>query len=324
MPLLVMAALLALVPAAARASVEHPVLYEGGEQKRNGVPVMIIGWGAIRLLNRYLDIECATDELGYGVNETEPGGSADRAYGEVQQWSAESNANWANFHEPSEGCTASGPLLGGFGPVVVAAEPPEELGTELATVNQQERLAIRRPPVRRELGLPWRQEAQGTETLDGPMWYLKTGIAETNRTEIEAEEAKAGTPTERRTGCYPSPPDTEIVRRPGFETERETELALRPAPQGCIHLTVWVPGLALAIPIQGSLEPQAVDGPPKSPLVASRAELVGGSPTEARSLERNERHLESAAFGPWYVQTVVPIHGFPFLSAVAAESLGLR
>jgi hypothetical protein len=324
MPLLAVAALLALAPATARASVEHPVLYQGPDQKPGGVPVMMIGWGAIKFLNKYLYIECATEELGYGVNETEPGGSTERAYGAIQQWSAQSTANWRTFTEPTVGCTAGGPLIGGVGQVVVAAEPPEELSTERATVNQQERLAVGRPPVRRELGLPWRQEAEATETLEGPLWFLRTGIAETNRTEFEAEEANAGIPTEQRTGCDPNPTDTEIVRKPGFETERETELALRPAPQGCIHLTVWVPALGLAVPIQGSLEPRVIDGPPRTPLVASRAEFEGGSPTEGRSKERNERHLESAALGPWYVETRVPIKGFVFATGVTTQVIGLR
>jgi hypothetical protein len=88
--------------------------------------------------------------------------------------------------------------------------------------------------------LPWRQEAQGSENeARQTFFWLKTGIAPTERQKVEEEEAAAGVPTERRTGCYHNPPTEVLVRKPGYTTsEKEEETVLRPTPRGCIGLTL--------------------------------------------------------------------------------------
>jgi hypothetical protein len=303
---------LALAPSSALGSPEHPQLNEGGVKKPGGRKVPVIGWGTLKLSNRTIgSAECAmtlTDDV---FNATEPAASTERAYGEVLVWSATSFMNTSGG-ELSARCRSSS----GFN-LYAVAEPAPELSTEMARVGGQERLVIK--GVRRSNpALPWRQEAEGTEgAASEKTFWLKTGIATSGREAVEAEEAAAGVPTESRSGCYPNPPVTEVLRTPGFLSERETELTLRPAPQGCVRVTVMWPELGLEMPVQGTLEPEVVNGV-RNGLSPSSATFKGGFigpetevPSE-RSSERNARHMESS-IGPWYVKSPIPTKGLGFL-----------
>jgi hypothetical protein len=152
------------------------------------------------------------------------------------------------------------------------------------------------------------EESEGTENTETRVktFYVKTGIAAKTeeRLQVEEEEALAGVPTERRTGCYHFPAVTEVVRQPGFQSSRETELALRPAPQGCIKVTLIAPEIGLEYPFEGSLEPEAVNGT-RNALNPSVAFFKGGFiGTEVeKSSERNERALRSIA-GPAYAKSL--------------------
>jgi hypothetical protein len=160
--------------------------------------------------------------------------------------------------------------------------------------------------------LPWRQESFGEQNAESERrFFLRTGIARTERSEVEAEEAAVGVPTERRSGCYRTPPFTEIVREPGFASTRETELAQRPAPKGCISVNVVAPEAGVELVFQGTLEPELIEGHANG-LTPARWEFKGGfvgSGTELpseRSSERNERSL-SSVFGPGYARSQIPI-----------------
>jgi hypothetical protein len=101
------------------------------------------------------------------------------------------------------------------------------------------------------------------------------------------------------------------VREPGFASTKETELALRPVPKGCISVTIVAPEAGVELPFQGTLEPRIVDGVTTG-LTPSRGELEGGfvgSATEVpseRSSERNERYL-SSVFGRGYTKSEIPM-----------------
>jgi alpha-tubulin suppressor-like RCC1 family protein len=295
---------------------EHPQLYVGAEKKRGGVQVGEFGWGTLTLSNRHLPpLTCVNLLFGDVVNETEPGGNFERAYGEILEWTATAFGNTSGG-ELGAKCKSTSGLE-----AWVTVEPPLEKQYERVTLAEgpeagSERLAIRqvrrRPPT-----VPWRQEAYGEQNANSERhFFLRTGIATTERTQVEAEERVAGVPTERRTGCYRFPAVTEIVRAPGLGSARETEPALRPVPRGCISVTVVAPQAALEVPFQGTLEPEIVDGA-KSGLDPSRGEFKGGSigaeteiPSE-RSLERNERYLMSV-FGPAYTTSALPIKEIGF------------
>jgi hypothetical protein len=142
-------------------------------------------------------------------------------------------------------------------------------------------------------------ESFGTEdTAHEPSFFLRTGIASTERAEVEAEEAQAGVPTELRTGCYPFP-ETEPARlRPGYVEESEEFTRLRPDPEGCVQVNMIAPEAGVEQTFQGTLEPRVVNGAHNC-LSPSRAELRG---TE----ERSAYHLESD-FGPALASTMAPI-----------------
>jgi alpha-tubulin suppressor-like RCC1 family protein len=295
---------------------EHPLVYVNSERASNHSKVPFFGWGAMALSNRVLGtLRCTSLLFGVAMNETEAAGGFDRAYGEVLSWSSSASINSA-AREPSARCTSST-----LPEAWAVAERPAHLATASATVNGTERLVVegrlggtgshREPP-----SLPWRQEAYGEQTAGSERrFFLRTGIATTEKSEVEAEEAAAGTPTERRSGCYRTPAVTEIVHEPGFASARETELALRPAPKGCISVTVVAPGDGLEVPFQGTLEPVLVRG--QTPLAPSHGEFRGGfigsegeAPSE-RSSERNERYL-SSVFGPGYTKSEIPIKAVGF------------
>jgi hypothetical protein len=210
------------------------------------------------------------------------------------------------------------------------AEPEPEKEYERATLVEgtesgSERLVIKQAR-RRLQSLPWRQEAVGEQTAESERrFFLRTGIATTSeRARVESEEAVAGVATERRTGCYHFPPFTEIVREPGFASGKETELAVKPAPRGCISVNIIAPEAGLEIPFQGTLEPEITNGT-KNGLSPSHAELKGGfigSQTEVpseRSSERDERYLISP-YGRGYAKTGIAIKG---LGALREELLQL-
>jgi hypothetical protein len=306
-----------IVVPAAQGSPEHPLLYVGGEKHKGGTKEPIVGWGTIKLTNRTLGfIECVNLVYGDDVNETEPGSNpaTERAYGEILEWTGTSFSN-------SSGAELSGRCKTGNGLEAWAAVEPE-LEKTLTHVmistegRETERLAIRQ--VRREIpSVPWRGEARGTEISGTIFNWVRTGIALTERTEVEAQEASVGIPTERRTGCYPQPPLTEIVHEPGFTTQRESELQVKRAPVGCIRVDIVAPELGIETPFQGTLEPEATNGA-KNGLTPSKGEFKGGfvgGPTEIpseRSSEKNEYYLQSA-FGPGYTKTILAIKELGFL-----------
>jgi hypothetical protein len=321
-------AILALAPPAALASAEHPKLVVGGEEAKSpSAPKVVIDWGQIQLRNRALgSVECVNLTLAKNFDNTEPGGGEGteiiRAYGEVLGWSAASYTN-ASGLEPSTSCRFSLGLV-----AWLTAEPPPHVTTEVADSIEgapTERLVVqgnfgstathREPP-----SLPWLEESEGTENeAHVKTFFVKTGIAAaaSERAEVEAEEAGAGVPTERRTGCYRFPPFTEIVREPGFAATRETEPLHRPAPQGCVKVTLVVPQVGFEMPFEGTLEPEVVNGT-KSGLAPSSGSFKGGLigpesevPSE-RSLERNERALSSLA-GPAFIKSITPIKEIGYL-----------
>jgi hypothetical protein len=321
-------ATLALAPPAVRASAEHPKLVVGGEEaKTTSAPKVVIDWGQIQLRNRALGtVECVNLTMAKNFDGTEPGGGAGtesvRAYGEVLGWSATSYTN-ASGLEPSTSCRFSLGLV-----AWLTAEPPPEVSTEVANSLEgapTERLVIagnfgstathRQPP-----SLPWLEESEGTENeAHVKTFFVKTGIAASasERAEVEAEEASAGVPTERRTGCYRAPAFTEILREPGFAATRETEPQHRPAPHGCVKVTLVVPQAGFEMPFEGTLEPEVVNGA-KNGLAPSTGAFKGGViglqtevPSE-RSLERNERALMSIA-GPGFIKNISPIKEVGYL-----------
>jgi hypothetical protein len=302
----------------AQASVQHPVVTKGREVTPTGRQTASFAWGTIKLSNRTLPpIECVNLVFGMGVNETEPGGAGNsekvRGYGEVMEWTATGFTN-TNGGELSARCKSSS-----FN-AWAAVEPELEKQYERVTIGEgtekTERLAIRQ--VKREVpSVPWKQEAQGSEIGGSNVFYLTTGIASerTERENVEAEEALANIPTERRTGCYPQPPTTEVVREPGIVEQRETEPKLRSDPRGCIRVDITAPEIGLETPFQGTLEPKIVNGA-KNGLSPSKGEFEGGCPsgcsgTSERSSERNERHLESI-FGPGYTKSFLAIKELGF------------
>jgi hypothetical protein len=311
---------LALTAPAALGSAERLVLTVSGELKKPGVKVAKIGWGTIKISNRPLGfLECVAVLDGNYFNETEPGTSTERAYGEVEQFSATSFLNVSGGEQNARCKTGAG-----F-EAWITPEAPLRKTLERVTREGTERLDIRSLK-RGSLGVPWLQEAEGTEnTSMASVFYMKTGIAQTERSTVEAEEAAAGVPTERRTGCYPYPALTEVERSPGLAVERETELVVRPDPKGCIHLTFVAPEFGIETPIQGTLQPEFTNGA-RNALTPSKLEFKGafiGVQTEIpseRSSERDERHLENG-FGPWYVKSLLPVKEMGFLHD---ELLGLK
>jgi hypothetical protein len=317
-------AFLASAPPAAQASAEHPRLLQGGEERKTTAPkVPAIAWGQLQWKNTNLGSwECVNLAFGTDQNETEPGGVGNsekvRAYGEVLGWSG-------TAFTTSSGLEALPRCKSSTGFVLWAVAEPRPSLTFATTTNLNgaatERGVIvgpfgstashREPP-----SMPWRAEAEGTENTETHIktFWVKIGIAisPTERAEVEAEEAAAGVPTERRTGCYHNPLVTEIVREPGFSQVHETELALRSAPQGCIRASWVAPEVGVEIPFTGTLEPEAVNGT-KNGLSPSNAQFKGGFVgTEEHSSERNERELVSA-FGPWFARSITAIKQIGYL-----------
>jgi IPT/TIG domain/Regulator of chromosome condensation (RCC1) repeat len=297
---------------------EHPRLVASGEQKKAGVKVPMVGWGTVTLSNRSLSsLTCVNLIFAEAANETEPTGTFQRAYGEVFSWSATSFTNTSGL-EASPRCKSTAGLE-----AWATAEPEPEKEDERATLAEgteagSERLVIKQLR-RRVPSLPWKQETTGEQTPESERrFFVKTGIAATSeRAKVEYEEATAGVPTERRTGCYHFPALTEIVREPGFASAKETELSIKPVPKGCISVNIIAPAAGLEVPFQGTLEPEVVNGA-KNSLTPSHAELKGGfigSQTEApseRSSEHDGRYLMSP-YGRGYAKTGIEIKGFGYL-----------
>jgi hypothetical protein len=283
-----------------------------------------IDWGQIQLKNRNLgSLECINLVFGTSFNNTEPGRTGEgtesvRSYGEVLGWSGTAFAN-ASGLEPLPRCKSS------TGFVAWASAEPRPTVTAATTTNLNgaatERLVVigpfggttshRKPPE-----LPWLGETVGTENTETKVktFFAKTGVASdpTERAKVEEEEAAAGVPTERRTGCYHNPLITEAVREPGFSQVHETELALNPGPKGCINVNIIAPEVGVEIPFTGTLEPEAVNGT-KNGLSPSNAQFKGGFVgTEEHSSERNERELVSA-FGPGFTRSITPIKALGYL-----------
>jgi hypothetical protein len=306
---------------------EHPRLFESAECKTNGVKVPFIAWGRISLENTTLgNLECVNLFYGYDSNETEPGGNSEKskAYDEILQWNA-SGFLTSEMKEPLAKCkstsgletwaTAERPLHGELGEAgnlngasterLVTTGVPGSFTGGIGTYglgHWRGRHSTELPLGEGSRGtgtyherpsLPWRGESEATENVRSGLeeFWLRTGIAATERAEVEAEEAAAGTPTELRTGCYPQPETERVTRHPGFGVTSEEFTALRPDPDGCVQINLIIPELGVETVFQGTVEPNVVRGT-KSCLTASRAELQG---TE----ERHGYHLESI-FGPGF------------------------
>jgi hypothetical protein len=332
---------------AAYASPEHPRLFSGAAEQIAGRERSLMGWGTLSLTNRPLkELECVNVDFGELANETEPGGEGNsekvRAYGKILEWTATGHSS-QSFTKLSSICNESEGYI-----AWAAVEPELNLVFEKAKVKEPgtepERLVIKEV-MRHNPSLPWAQETKGEETANGPLFWLRTGVAmplagtellhgvncgtkectersaeKTEKEQTVAEEAVAGVPTERRTGCYHHPELTELVREPGYSRPHETELAVRPAPQGCIRFDFVIPQIAFETAVQGSLEPEWKNGA-KNALSPSKMEYRGGfinrtkeseiESTEERSSERNERYLTSA-FGPFYYRSPIPTKLFGF------------
>jgi hypothetical protein len=148
---------------------------------------------------------------------------------------------------------------------------------------------------RERASTPWEVEARATESAERvPIFFLRAGIARTERAEVESEEAQAGTPTELRTGCYPNPETEKVTLHPGYAESTEEFTALRPDPEGCVQVNMIAPEAGVEQTFQGTLEPMALNGAVNG-LSPARVELRG---TE----EHSGYHLESY-FGPGFASS---------------------
>jgi hypothetical protein len=328
-PALGVAVVALVAPSGAFASAEHPKLIVNGEEKSTrAAKTVSIDWGQIQLKNRFLgSLECVNLVFGTNFNETEPGKAGGgtesvKAYGEVLGWTGASFTN-ASGLEPAPHCKSSTGFVAWATP-----EPAPALNTVAAkeTATGTEHLFIRGafgggngtkriPP-----SLPWRGEGEGTENAEHvKTFWLKTGIptSPTERATVEAEEAAAGVPPAHRSGCYHEPPFTEITRQPGYVSEKETELAVKPAPQGCIKVNIVAPEAGLVTPFQGTLEPEAVNGSRNSITPSSgsfKGGFIGTEPGVENSSEHNERAL-LGSFGPGYTRSITPIKEIGYLNS---------
>lgn len=300
---------------AAQASIEHPQLWVSAEKKKGGVKVPVLGWGQIQLKNRFLGtLECVNLVYGASWNESEFPGGSEKAYGEVLEWTGTSFASVSGLELGARCRSSQGQEAW------AAVEPALEKEYErVVNTEGKERSAIKQ--VKREIpSVPWKTEAFGTELNSTAKSYVRVGVplSSTERTEIEQQEASVGVPPERRSGCYPQPALTEVVRQPGITNERESELVARRDPPGCIRVDIVAPFLSLEIIFQGTLEPEAVNGT-RNALTPSKGEFKGGyvSPNEnevpsEHSSERNEYYL-SSGFGKGYTKALTPIKEVGFL-----------
>jgi hypothetical protein len=338
----------ATCPASLEHPIEHPRVFEGGECKTNGMKVPFYGWGEVMLQNAVLgNIECVNLVFGYGENETEPGGNSEKskAYGQIDQWSATGSLSPAGT-EPLAKCKDQHGLE-------VWATPERPLHVEPAValnVNgaATERLVTIGQPghylgpagtfglghwcgrkrasavaegcngtgnYRERASTPWSVESQATENAERVgSFFLRTGIARTERAEVESEEAAAGTPTELRTGCYPHPATEKVTLHPGYAETTEEFTALRSDPEGCVQVNIVAPEAGVEESFQGTLEPPAQPGA-RSCLSGERVELRG---TE----ERHGYHLESI-FGPGLFTTRLNIKGCGFTNQQLVRLLEL-
>jgi hypothetical protein len=325
-PAFVAVAALVVAPCAAFASAEHPKLIVGGEEfKPSHAKTAGVDFGQIQLKNRALgSLECVNLVFGTNFNNTEPGRTGEgtesiRAYGEVMGWIGNSFAN-ASGVEAEPHCKSST----GFVAWATAEPRPSVTAEETTDINGSatERLVIAGPfggtaSHREPADLPWIGESVGTENPEtkAKTFWLKTGVpvSATERSEVEAQEAAAGVPVEKRSGCYHQPLFTELTRSPGFTSTKETELALKVGGKGCINVNIVAPEVGVEIPFTGTLEPESKNGA-KNALTPSSGEFKGGfigETTEASS-ERNERELESA-FGPGFTKSITPIKEIGYL-----------
>jgi hypothetical protein len=323
---------------------EHPRLYAGNECKTTGVKVPFVAWGQVLLQNAVLgNIECVNLLFGYAANETEPGGNSERskAYGQIDQWSATGFLSPAGT-EPLAKCkdqqglevwaTPERPLHvepavalnvnGAATERLVAIGQPHEFTGPAGTYGLGHWRG-RHPPLgegsngtgnyRERASLPWQGESFATEsTAHERFFFLRTGIATTERAAVEAEEAEAGIPTELRTGCYPHPTTEKVALHPGYGEPTEEFTALRADPEGCMQVNIIAPEAGVEETFQGTMEPTIVPGAHNC-LTPSRAELHG---TE----ERHGYHLESI-FGPGFPTSRIALKVCGFTSL---QTLGLR
>jgi hypothetical protein len=275
-------------------------------------------------------LECVNLAFGTDFNDTEPARAGQgtefiRAYGEVLGLSATSYVS-ASGLEPLPHCKSSTGFVAWF-----TAEPPPQVSTEVANnINgtPTERLVISGPfggtASRREpSSMPWLEEAEGTENTETHVkaFFVKLGVAANTeeRVEVEREEAEAGVPTEVRSGCHHQASFKEVVREPGFESKRETELALNPAPRGCIKVTLVAPEVGVEVSFEGTLEPEEVNGakngldPSKGTFGGKPSEFIG-TETEIEQVpsERNGRMLMSV-MGPAYPKSITAIKEMGYL-----------
>jgi hypothetical protein len=301
-----------------------------------------MAWGQYSFGNGTLgNFECVVLLYGYDANETEPGGQGNsdkvKAYDEILQANS-SGFITREFREPLAKCKTTaglevwftderplhgepatalningasterlvtaglpGEFTGGIGNYGLGkwrgrhpnAEPKGEGSTGTGTYRERS-------------STPWLGEAEATENASkATEFFLRTGVATTERAAVEAEEAAAGTPESLRTGCYPNPETEKVTLHPGFGSTGEDFTALRPDPEGCVQINIIAPEEGLEQTFQGTMEPKAVNGT-RSCLTTSKAELKG---TE----ERNGYHLESI-FGPAFFTTGVAIKECGFAS----------
>jgi hypothetical protein len=343
----------AACPASIENPVAHPRLFAGGECKTNGVKVPFFGWGRVQLQNAVLgNIECVNLLFGYGANETEPGGNSEKskAYGQIDQWSA-SGFLTSEFKEPLAKCKdQQGLELWATPERPLHVEPAVALNLNGAATERLVSTGMpgfysggsgtyglghwhgRHPATEpegegssgtgtyRERGsLPWRTEAEATEIApsEPKRFFLRTGIALTEREEVEAEEAAAGTPTELRTGCYPHPDTEKVTLHPGYREPTEEFTRLRPDPEGCVQLNIIAPEAGVEETFQGTLEPRVESTSPFRPCtVATHVDLHG---TE----ERHGYRLESI-FGAGFTTSVGSLQGIKACGFASFENLAIE
>lgn len=230
-------AALALAPVVAQAAEwTAPHLYRNTESVSPREHIPWLSWGTLKLENAALGtITCVNISFGAWWQETEPGHSSERTYGEVLEWTGTGFTSKEGTNS-SDRCASEQ----GFFPWA-AVEPPLKVVPELAEVKEagteRERVVIksvgREPP-----SVPWKQEAIGELAARGrEVFKLKTGIGSPN--------------------CYPG---IEITEKPKNGTEKETEERVKPAPPGCMRINIAAPEFGFEEEFQGTLSELITNG----------------------------------------------------------------
>jgi hypothetical protein len=236
-------AMLAFTGLARAAAYEHPQFYSNAEKEPGGQHVPFFSWGTVRLENtellandtelaeseRAVSAECVNLMIGSTWNETEPGKTTERAYGEILEWTATGYAK--EGQEPGSRCRWSQGYETWMG-----VEPPLSVKYELGQVAKggggtEERLVVstnaekgakRLPPT-----VPWKWEATGELGSHGRETYkLKMGIGSSS--------------------CFPG---FEVTEQPNHTTEK----VYKAAPAGCVRMDLIIPAIGFEEELQGTL-----------------------------------------------------------------------